>query len=360
MKIIIGTGGSGGHIFPALKVARGLREDGHRVMFVGALNLVLDKLKDDKFDIFNLPARGFSSASLDSFFISFFCMIKAICQSFRVLRNFKPDVVCGFGGYGSFPIVFAAALLRYSTLIHEQNVMPGRANAFLARFVSKIALSFKRTQQYFPARKVVLTGCPCHTQDQFFLKEELFDKFHLNRDKFTILVFGGSQGSHRINHEFMQAVRLLKDRLEFQAIHITGGKDYEYFQDCYKDMDCSVSLFDFLNEIQEAYSLADLVISRAGAATVTEIANFAVPSILIPYPFAKGHQKANASVLRDANIADVIEEEDLSSDKLKDAILNFYEKRITHQQIKERLKGLFVSDATTHLVQEITGGKNEN
>jgi len=320
MKIVIATGGSGGHIFPAILTAEELRKRGNEIIFVGTFGVWKDTVAKYGFLMEELPARGLSGNSIVYCFVFLHAMFKSIIQSFRLFNRLKPDAVLGFGGYGAFPFVFVSAFLRVPAVIHEQNVYPGRANKLLSRMVKRIAVSFTRSRDFFSSGKTVVTGCPCRVKTEGVSKEELLKKFGLDNKKFTILVLGGSQGSHRINSEFIRCIPELKKDLDFQVIHVSGDKDYERLNNEYKQMDIKFYLTAFLDAIEEAYGICDLALSRAGAVTVHELAAFCIPCILVPYPYAGGHQRLNADSLAEIGLADILEEKELSAERLKEAI----------------------------------------
>lgn len=355
MKILIATGGSGGHIFPALHVASELKNDGHTICFAGAFGTARERIQDNGYTIHELDCKGLSTESLKSVLIFSSFMLKSIFRSFRIIRQIRPDVVLGFGGYGAFPVIFTAALLRYPTMIHEQNVLPGRANAILKYMVKRIAISFKKSTGHFNPKRTVLTGCPCCKVPERFDKEQVLTEFGLNENKFTILVLGGSQGSRRINSVFLETLPSLKGSLDFQVIHVAGEKDYKELDKSYRQGNIPYRLFSFLEEIDKAYGVADLVITRAGAVTITEIAAFSLPAILIPYPYAGGHQKENASLLVETQISRMIEERDLSPENLKNLILSFKQQHRNHQDIERTSEGIYYPDAARHLAHEVVG-----
>lgn len=325
MRIVIATGGSGGHIFPALCVARQLRADHHDVFCLVAGGRILEKIKERGFPLQVLPAKGFSLRSLPLFFQSVLAMVQSLLSSFQFLKKYRPDVVVGFGGYGAFSVVLAAFVLRQPTMIHEQNVVPGRANRVLSKMVDKIAVSFQETRGYFNSKKTVLTGCPCHNHMPAISREEILSRWALSPGKTTLLVLGGSQGSRRLNEEFLRTAQALKGTLDFQVIHIAGKSDYASVKKGYRQVDISCCVFDFLEEIEQVYKVADVAISRAGALSVFELAAFQLPAVLIPYPFAGGHQRENARILAQRQTARIIEENELTADKLKREILSLLE-----------------------------------
>ncbi len=350
MKIVLATGGTGGHLFPALQTAREFVKEGHEVFFYGSFGkLAIEKIQSSGFDFKNILAKGLSFRSFGAFFVSVITMAKAVRKAFCMLRKLRPDVVAGFGGYGAFPVVLSAWSLRYPTLIHEQNVVPGKANAILAKLVKKIAISFPQGAKYFNPGKIILTGCPCNVLENSRFKKSVYSEFHLEKNKKTFFVLGGSQGSERINTVFMQVIPLLKKQINFQVIHISGSGEYEKMKKRYKESGIRVALFPFLDKIKEAYQCADLVISRAGAVTITEIIMARVPAVLIPYPHAGGHQKYNARVLCESGTAHMIEEKELSVDVLKTAIF-----RMINKDKKTFLNSnMRFPDATTRLAGAI-------
>jgi len=352
MRIIIATGGTGGHVFPALQVAKVLQRQ-HDILFLSSGGVAAQIIEQNGFDLIFLSAEGVRFKSLKLFLRSIFLIFKATRESLRFLSDFKPDVVVGFGGYGGFPVLLAAFLLRYPTLIHEQNVIPGKANRILSRFVNKIAISFLDTLRYFPKGKSLFTGCPSRLPIPSLDKNQLYAKFGFEATKPVILVLGGSQGSHRINAEFVEAAKSLKKEFDFQVIHITGPKDFDEFKDQYVGLGIKAHVFGFLNEMEEVYAISDLVIGRAGAVTVTELAVFQIPSILIPYPYAGGHQKWNAKVLQDAKVSRLLEESELVPGKLQTTIQEIMKQGLTKQKIAHAVSHFCFLDSANRVAQAI-------
>jgi UDP-N-acetylglucosamine--N-acetylmuramyl-(pentapeptide) pyrophosphoryl-undecaprenol N-acetylglucosamine transferase len=259
--------------------------------------------------------------------MSFFKIFKTSLKSMLILLRFKPDLVIGFGGYASFFLVFFAWLLRIKTIIHEENVLMGRANRLLSPFVDCISIGFKQTEELlsFYKQKMVFTGNPLRKDFKIIEKKEASQYFGFSPDYFTILVMGGSQGAHRINIEFLKSIFLLKNKVLFQVIHLTGEKDFAFLDKEYKNINIKIALFKFLKPMHYAFSAADLVICRAGAMTISEIIFFKLPAIIIPYPYAYRHQMYNATILRDNGCAILIEEDRLNSEVLSESILRLME-----------------------------------
>ena len=353
MKIVIGTGGSGGHLFPALKVAEELRRQGHEIFFIGSFReTALDKIQKSSFAFENLLIQGFTTQNPAKFFLSLRLMGRAYGQSRRFLKELKPHVVVGFGGYGSFPVVLAAIFLRIPTLIHEQNVVVGRANRVLAQGARRVAITFKETQRFFKKEKTVLTGCPCNVSRRQLDRSGLLKEFQLETDRLTMLVSGGSQGSHRINTIVVESLKILKNKCSLQVIHLAGTKDFTDLKIRYQELGIPFALFDFLDNMEKAYSVADFVVARAGAVTVTEIAMAQRPAIFIPYPLAGGHQLYNAKVLSEAGAARIIEEKDLSASRLVQDILDIIESRKDFKDIFRRMENFRYPDAAQRIARE--------
>ncbi|MBL8013193.1 MAG: undecaprenyldiphospho-muramoylpentapeptide beta-N-acetylglucosaminyltransferase [Candidatus Omnitrophica bacterium] len=346
MKIVLATGGSGGHIFPAIKTAEYLSRQGHQVYFAGALLSVEDRLKNLGYGCLILDVEGFRPGTALRFAYK---MIAAFSRCRQWIRSIQPDVVVGFGSYSSFPMIFSANTMGIRTVLHEQNVIPGKANRAAARFVKTIAVSFEETKTYFPKHKTVWTGCPCNSQRPQKSRSELLKAFGL-RDNFkTILVLGGSQGSHYLNEVFFDSICRLQG---VQVIHMTGKSDQPAYQKKYESITSPSLVCAFIEDIECAYAVADLVIARAGAATVFELASFKIPSILVPYPYAHGHQRANARVLEKAGHSVVIEQADLNVEKLCKVINRFLETGRLLDADNEK-QGSFVTNPTQLLSNTI-------
>ncbi len=349
MKIIVATGGTGGHIFPALQTASVLRGRGHEVIFVGVLDLGEEKVKTQGFPTIVIHAKGLTNRSLIGLLTFGFLMFQAVGQGISVLRRTRPDKVIGFGGYGSFAVVLSAWLLRIPTMIHEQNVVPGKANRFLERLVKKVAISFSETENYFNSKKTVLTGCPCHHKRPLDSKEVLLKKFSLDPQRKTVFVLGGSQGSQKINEVFFEMMSLWGPKQPIQAIHMTGIKEYPLYLEKYRNSLLPVKVYEFISPIEEVYAVSDAVIARAGAATISELGFFVLPCILVPYPLADGHQKYNAQVLSRLGLAEIIEQKDLTADALKNTLKDLFTLKSDRKPLYQNVKEAFKDSAANEL-----------
>jgi UDP-N-acetylglucosamine--N-acetylmuramyl-(pentapeptide) pyrophosphoryl-undecaprenol N-acetylglucosamine transferase len=327
MRIIAATGSSAGHIFPAVSFLEALAE---RDTTAQTLLLLPKRSKG----LYPVPAEikiryiSVTPVALKinfNSFIGLFNFLKGALESLLIIAEFKPDVVVGFGSLDSFWAVFFAWLFRIKTVIHEQNVSPGRANKLLAKIADKVTISFERTKDYLKIEpeKIVFTGNLLRCRLKKKNKEEAAAFLGLSDSKFTILVCGGSQGSRRINQEFLGAFPALKNKFDLQVIHICGAAEFKGLNAVCQGFGAGYKLFAFLDEIQYAYSLADLAVCRAGANTITELIRFKLPALIIPYPFALGHQLANALVLKESKCVAIMDEKELCYLRLGEILGDF-------------------------------------
>ena len=353
MKILIATGGGGGHLYPALSLAEELKSRQANILF--AVNRPSPPLKAKGYPFTRILA--FPAPYGLSFKIFAFLMALPIgfLQSLFLLRNFKPDVVVGFGGYFSFPVVLAAVILKVPTLIHEQNVMPGRANRLLSKFVRRIALGFEEAENYFKGKPTVVTGNPIreHILNNNTGREKALKEFGLEADRFTILVMGGSQGASGLNVLFIYALLRIEDRMGLQVIHLTGERDYEIIKADYGALILKYKVFSFLDRMEVAYRVCDLVISRAGASTISELTALGLPAILIPYTGAGAHQLENAKYLASRGAAIMLEEENANPTRLKVALAELLKDRQRLKSMARASKALGQPEATRRLADVV-------
>ncbi len=319
-RAIIATGGTGGHIFPALAVARALAalRPGVEVLFVGGFGPEGELARKAGLRFAALPAQGVFGRGVKGA-LGAVWTVKSLFMALRLYREFKPEVVAGFGGYAGFCPVAAGKLMGLPTAIHEQNSVPGMANKALARIVDKVFVSYADDAGAFPAKKTVRTGNPVRESIA-----AMGDTPHVSRDSRNILVLGGSQGAKAVNQAVIAALpALIKGgaRVMIQ----TGRADFERAAGEIaalpeKGVDLSsddgrgprVVVENFIEDMAAAYEWADLIIARAGATTLAEVTAAKKPAILIPFPFAThNHQLVNAKVMSDAGAAILVEQTDL-------------------------------------------------
>ncbi len=353
MKVLVVTGASGGHIFPAVSFIDTLKEKPKEIDTL----LVLPKrglrpgilLADCKIKYISTSPVTFSISTAN--FIAIARFLKGIWESLRIILEFKPDIVVGFGSLDSIPCLLIAWFFRIKTLIHEQNVLPGRANRLLARFCDRVAVSFSKTKDYLNINqeKIVVTGNPLRGQLKKIDRNAALDFFGLNKDKFTILVMGGSQGSRHINSGFLKAAASLKDVSVIQVIHLAGAGDFEEAKEAYKNINLNHKIYDFLENMGEAYSASDIVISRAGATTISELIFFKLPGIISPYPYAYAHQLENAKVLGDRGCVIIINDDELEKEVFKITLETLINNRDKLEGMRSGFTGLSMSEAAGSL-----------
>ncbi|MDD4953968.1 MAG: UDP-N-acetylglucosamine--N-acetylmuramyl-(pentapeptide) pyrophosphoryl-undecaprenol N-acetylglucosamine transferase [Candidatus Omnitrophica bacterium] len=328
MRVLAVSGSSGGHIFPALSfldALEGKAADLKRILLLPR-NSKKYRISSGGLDIGYISIVPVGLSLQPKNLLALFKFFYGALESLILLIRFRPDLVVGFGTISSVPVLFFAWLLRIKTLIHEQNVLPGAANKLLAKFADRVAVSFDKTRDYLDIDpdKIITTGNPLRRQLKRVEKERALDYFSFSGDKFTLLVMGGSSGSHNININFLDAISKFKDPRYLRVIHIAGSSDRDFLERGYRNFNVEAKVFSFFQEIEYAYSVSSLALCRGGASTIAELVNFGLPAIIIPYPFAWRHQSANAGVLENAGCAFIIDDAKLNGNLLKDQIEGFY------------------------------------
>lgn len=347
MRILIAAGGSGGHIFPAVALAQELKDKkiGIDILFIGS-NKVLDRriFEKEGFRYALLSANKLPYKATPGLLLFAIKFLFDILKSFIIIASYRPSRVVGFGGYVSGPVMIAASILRIPSIVHEQNVVPGRANSFSFRLADKIAISFEDTAKSLGpfAKKIIFTGNPIRIS---MLKNDRLggmNKLGLNNDKFTILVIGGSQGAHFLNSNFINALAGLDEdtKRSLQVVHITGIKDYEWVRSRYDDLGIASRVYSFIDRIEDAYSASDLVVTRSGASAIFEVAFYGRPMILVPYPFALAHQTENARVFSQKGAAMEINEKEISPEVFKERIAALLNDKGKMREMGEKARSL--------------------
>lgn len=329
-KIILAGGGTGGHIYPAIAIASGLKNifTDAKILFVGTeRGLEKELVPEAGYELRTIRIRGFKRKLSFDTLISVKEMALGSIDSIRLLIKEKPDLVIGTGGYVAGPVIFFATLFKIPTIIHEQNVKPGVTNRILSHFVDKVAVSFSDSRKYFPEAKTVLTGNPVRKDISTGKRSDALLKFGLNPDLPVVLCFGGSQGAARLNDAIINVMQKIIERKHFQLIHVTGKKHYDGIKGKLENKGIDIVrqghiiLRPYIYDMRDAYAAADLVISRAGAISISEICVCGKPAILIPLPTAADHhQDYNARLLQRAGAGAIINDKHLTGKNLFDAI----------------------------------------
>jgi len=351
MKCVIAGGGTGGHLFPGIAVAEAFteREEGNEVLFIGTeRGIEVRVLADGKFPLKTIRAMPFKGRPLSRKIRALGSIPSAVSEALSVLKDFRPQLVLGVGGYASGPVLLAAYLLGIKRAIHEQNMVPGMTNRILKWFSQLIFVSFEETTCYFPKKKTRVTGNP--------IRKEFFrcSRKQPKRDRFTVLVFGGSAGAHRINEamgEALDSLQRVKSSLRF--IHQTGREDLEFVSRGYREKGFDALVKPFFEDMVAQYQASDLILCRAGASTIAELAVCGKGAILIPYPFAAHqHQLINAQRLVGLGAARMIEDKDLNGPSLAQAILHLQSHPEEMRRMEEAMEQVGRPKAAQEIVDQ--------
>lgn len=339
LRLVFAGGGTGGHLFPAIALAEEFRrrDPGIDITFMGGRGGLEEKVVPK----YGYPLKVFRVEGLKrkKGFGRIRAVLKAASSTMEALRHFRsmrPDGVIGSGSYSSAPVVTAARLLGIKTAILEQNALPGLTNRVLGRFVDRVYISFEESRRYFPGGRTILSGNP--------VRREIARKLEDRRvaDKFSILVFGGSQGATAVNAAFLDAIEFLTDIWSgLRIAHQTGKEGYDAVVAAYRRKNLKAEVSVFIEDMGAAYSSADLVVCRAGATSLAEITASGLAAILIPYPFASDdHQTVNAACLEKAGAAVMIRQDKLTGATLAEAIKRLYHDRQALRLMRERSKAM--------------------
>ena len=336
LRVLVAAGGTAGHVFPGLAVARRLRDRfGAEVLFIGRTDGQEATLAPESgFRLVTVEARPFVRRLSVAALRAPFTALRAARRARRVVRG--ADVVLGMGGYVSVPVSLAAGRERVPLVIHEQNAVLGLANRVAARWAAAVALGFEDASGGVPRRTpTVVTGNPVRENvlrvplDREALAKEAREQFRLEPDRRTVVVFGGSQGALHLNQTAVGTARILAGRSDLQILLITGPLHYERFR---REIRPGAGLLlraePFVDRIELVYAASDLAVTRAGASTLAELSVSGLPALLIPYPYATGrHQEANAWALQRAGGASVLLDDQLSPESLADRVIELVDHR---------------------------------
>jgi len=363
-KIIISGGGTGGHIFPAIAAAQALKriDETLEIIFVGAKGKIEErKVPEAGFKIELIDIRGFQRKLSIETIKNIFRLIKSLFKARKIIRKFKPDVVVGVGGYASGPVVYVASLKGIPTLIQEQNSYPGITNKILSKKADKICVAYEAVKKYFPQDKIVLTGNPVRKKitDTVATKEEVLTFFNLEAGKKVILSLGGSGGAKSINDGIIANLDKIAESDVF-FIWQTGKNYYENSLKAIQEIQAkNIKVYDFIARMDLAYKAADLVISRAGAGTISELSMLEKATILVPSPnVAEDHQTKNAMALVNLNAAVLIKDNETENKLINTALelvknddeINKLSKNISKEKMPN--SGMLIAKEILNLIKE--------
>jgi UDP-N-acetylglucosamine--N-acetylmuramyl-(pentapeptide) pyrophosphoryl-undecaprenol N-acetylglucosamine transferase len=357
-RIIISGGGTGGHIFPAISIANALRkiDPETEILFVGAEGrMEMEKIPAAGYKIIGLPVAGLYRSLTFKNFSVLIKLLKSLNKAKKVIKEFNPDVVVGVGGYASGPVLRQAGKMGIPTLIQEQNSYAGVTNKLLAKKASTICVAYDGMEKYFPAEKLIKTGNPVRQNfdDLKSLKDEALSFFSLTKEFPVILVLGGSLGAGTLNSSLSDNINLLRDS-DCQWLWQTGKYYYEKVKTLVSNsFSSNISVHGFINRMDYAYAAADIIISRAGAGTISELCLVGKPSILIPSPnVAEDHQTRNAEALSTKDAAMLIKDNQAIK-VLVDEAIKLISDKARRNRFAENISKLADRDADIRIAEEV-------
>lgn len=357
-RVIISGGGTGGHIFPAISVANAIRrlDPEAEILFVGARDrMEMERIPAAGYNIIGLPVSGFyRSLSLKNIIV-LYRLIKSLFLAGKIIKEFRPDVVVGVGGYASGPVLRQAGWKKIPTLLQEQNSYAGVTNKLLAKKADVICVAYDGMDKYFPSGKIIKTGNPVRQNfDNIdLLKNEALSFFELGKDSPVILSLGGSLGAGTINDSLSENITRIKES-GCQWLWQTGKNYYEKINKLVSDLSCNnIKVYDFINRMDFAFSAADIIISRAGAGTISELCLVGKPVILVPSPnVAEDHQTKNASALSVVNAAIMIRDNE-AKERLVDEALKLVNDNGKRRELSSGIIKMANRDADIRIAKEI-------
>jgi len=356
IRIIIAGGGTGGHLFPAIAIAQEFmaKDPENKVIFVSTGNpFELSVLDKAGFMLEKITAEGIKGRGLLRQLRSMWKIPMGIFESMRIIKNFKPDLVMGVGSYAAGPVAIGAWLMRKKLILHEQNILPGITNRILSHFADRIYLSFKNTKANFNPGKVLYTGNPLRKEFMLKAKEKKNTAASTQEHPFTVMIIGGSQGAHSINDAVINALEHFKEKYNLYFIHQTGKQDEAAVKKAYKDQGISCMVKSFFDDMPKQYQRSNLIICRAGATTVAELAAVGKGVIFIPFPFAAdNHQVLNARTFTETGAAEMILQKDLTGRVLAKRIEYYASNKKALEVMAARAKSLGKPDAAKAIVED--------
>jgi UDP-N-acetylglucosamine--N-acetylmuramyl-(pentapeptide) pyrophosphoryl-undecaprenol N-acetylglucosamine transferase len=358
MKVLISGGGTGGHIFPAIAIADAIKKKNPDadILFVGAKGKIeMQKVPQAGYPIKGLWISGFHRQLTLRNLMFPIKLISSLVKAFSIVKSFKPDVVVGVGGFASGPVLEVATRTGIPALVQEQNSYAGVTNKLLSKKASKICVAYDNMDRYFPKEKIQFTGNPVRAdlKDTKASKEEALEYFGLEKGKKTLLVFGGSLGARTINEAMAAAAEMLKEHNEIQVLWQAGKLYIDEFSTCETAQLRNVQIRPFIDRMDLAYKMADLVACRAGALTISELCLVGKPAILIPFPNAAGdHQTKNAMALVEKGAAFLVTDHQ-AKEVFKSLVLNTIEDEGKLSQLAINIKALAKPEAAETIAEEV-------
>ncbi|WP_290034210.1 undecaprenyldiphospho-muramoylpentapeptide beta-N-acetylglucosaminyltransferase [Ligilactobacillus cholophilus] len=354
MRLLVSGGGTGGHIYPALALIEEAKKKDPttEVLYVGTKKGLESQIVPDAgIDFKTIEIQGFKrSLSLENF-KTVYLFLKSISDSKKIIKEFKPDIVIGTGGYVCGSVVYAASRLHIPTVIHEQNSVAGVTNKFLSHFTNKVAIAFDDVRKDFPDEKIVFTGNPRAQQVAHMQKKNRLAQYGLNDEQPTVLIFGGSRGAEKINQSALEAAKNFTAK-NYQVLFVTGRVHFDEIMKKAEKMDIPSNMVikPYIPNMPEILPEIDLIVGRAGATSLAEITALGIPSILIPSPYVTAdHQTKNAMSLVERNAAKIIKEQDLNGELLSKTIDSLMTNENERDEMAKNAYQMGVRDAADQL-----------
>ncbi|MCF6807176.1 undecaprenyldiphospho-muramoylpentapeptide beta-N-acetylglucosaminyltransferase [Thiotrichales bacterium 19S9-12] len=344
-RIMILAGGTGGHIFPALTVAKALERQGANIFWLGTNKGLEKKIIEGTYPISYMSMTGIRNKGIKRLLLMPWILLKSVYQAYKILKKNKIDLVLGFGGYVAAPGGIAAKLYFKPLIIHEQNAKSGLTNRLLSKIANMTFSAFTKDRL---SKKTKIIGNPIRDEIlNLYQQEKELPNGRVRR----ILVTGGSQGARSLNQIVPQTLNVLAEKFQFEVYHQSGHLDLKETVKAYEGAPYQVNVVAFIDQVSEAYQWADMIICRSGALTVSEVSACGLPAIFIPYPHAvDDHQYYNAKSLVESHLAKCIRQEDLTVNTLSDALREWLNNENQLMQLPQKIKSAATVDATDKII----------
>lgn len=366
MKVIIAAAQTGGHINPGIAIANKIKEENKnaRIMFIGTTRgLENDLVPRAGYELKTIEAHGINRKISITNIKNMFKTLKGLNEAKKIVKEFKPDIVIGTGGFICGPVLMAAKKYKIPTMVHESNAFPGVATKLLSKRVDTVLVGFEDAIKRLPnTKKIVVTGTPTKIKKVNLSKsqkEKMIDELGLNKELPIVLIFGGSQGAKSINSTLIDIIKN-KTNANYQIIWASGPRQYDVIKDNLKELKIdinkikNVKILPYIYNMEEMMNLADIIISRSGAMTITEIAITGKPAIFIPFPFAtENHQEYNARVLVNQGAAKIILDKDLNAEILSTTLNEMLKDKNELLKMSKNASKVAISDVEGKIYEEI-------
>lgn len=363
LKILVSGGGTGGHIFPAIAIADEIRKrfPDAEFLFIGANGkMEMEKVPQAGYRIIGLDIAGFNRGNMLKNLSLPLKIVGSLLKSRKIIKDFKPDFAIGTGGFASGPALFAAAFSGVPIFVQEQNSLPGKTNVFLSKKARVIFTAYPNMEKFFSGARTMFLGNPIRRNilEDSLENSAAKERLGLDKDKLTILSVGGSLGSRTLNNAWKENLQKVLDK-DYQLIWQTGKTDYQTIVSETETRHCrNLQITEFISNMQLAYSAADVIVSRAGAIAISELAMAQKPVLLVPFPFAaEDHQTKNAQTLVEKNAARMVKDSEMQ-EKFWATLLEITENPVLRQEMSSNLAFFAKPNATQEIVTEILSTLN--